>query len=217
MSTELNFLEGDAPENGHIAAAAEDIPPSFAEASEGRSAAVPPGHVPLSAVLDERERRQAAERQVAELQQYVAPAPPPPLEEQVEARLYSANLSASRRFAEREHGREAVGAIHQWAVAKCDADPYFNQQMRSTDDPYEAAIQAYNRERVVAEVGAGDLEAFRAWKAASAAAQGQSPYSPRSQPATRIPRSLANAPGNGAAGRFGGPVAEGNAYAGLFK
>src|SRR5277367_4956110 len=107
MSTELNFLEGDAHENGPIAAAVEDIPPSFAEASEGRSAPVAPGHVPISAMLDERERRQAAERQVAELQQYVAPAPPPPLEEQEEARLYASNLSASPRFAEREHGREA--------------------------------------------------------------------------------------------------------------
>jgi hypothetical protein len=217
MSTELNFLEGAAPGIEDVAAEAEGNPASFDEASESRPPPVAPGHVPLSAMLDERERRQSAERQVAELQQHLAPPPPLPLEAQVEARLYASNLSASRRFAEREHGREAVGAIHQWAVARCDADPFFNQQMRSSDDPYEAAIQAYNRERVAAEVGAGDLEAFRAWKAASAAGQGQAQYSPRSQSATRIPRSLANAPGNGAAGRSGIAVGEGNAYAGLFK
>jgi hypothetical protein len=212
MSTELNFLEGAAP-------GAEDAAPVTAEATESTPGSAPmtPGHVPLSAMLDEREKRQSLERQLNDLQQHLAPAPPPPLEEQVEARLYSSNLSASRRFAEREHGKEAVGAIHQWAVARCDADPFFNQQMRSSDDPYEAAFQAYNRERVVAEVGAGDLEAFRAWKAGSAAAQGQSLYPSHSQSATRIPRSLANAPGNGAAGRSGAAVGEGNAYAGLFK
>jgi hypothetical protein len=221
MSTELNFLEGDAPGLEETASAvappAEDNPSSFADTPAGRSAPVAPGHVPLSAMLDEREKRQSLERQVADLRQHLAPPPPLPLEEQVEARLYASNLSASRRFAEREHGREAVGAVHQWAVARCDADPFFNQQMRSSDDPYEAAIQAYNRERVVAEVSAGDLEAFRAWKAASAAAQGQVPFSPRSQPAARVPRSLANAPGNGAAGRSGVSVGEGSAYAGLFK
>jgi hypothetical protein len=216
MSTELNFLEGDAPGIEDNAVAAEDTPSSFADASAGRSAPVAPGHVPLSAMLDEREKRQSLERQLNDLQQHLAPPPPLPLEEQVEARLYASNLSASRRFAEREHGREAVGAVHQWAVARCDADPFFNQQMRSSDDPYEAAIQAYNRERVVAEVSAGDLEAFRAWKAASAG-QGQVPFPSRSQPAARIPRSLANAPGNGAAGRSGVSVGEGSAYAGLFK
>ena len=215
MSTELNFLEGDAPGAEDVAPVTADNPSGAPEAS--RSGAVPPGHVPLSAVLDERERRQFAERELSDLRNHLAPAPAPPLEEQVEARLYASNLSASRRFAEREHGKEAVGAIHQWAAARCDADPFFNQQMRSSDDPYEAAIQAYNRERVVAEVGAGDLEAFRAWKAASAAAQGQAPFSSRTQPAARIPRSLANAPGNGAAGRLGAAVGEGNAYAGLFK
>jgi hypothetical protein len=220
MSQELNFIGGDAPEIEDVtpaAAPAEDSPAPPDEASETRPETVAPGHVPLSAVLDERERRQAAERQLHELQAQLAPPPPLPLEAQVEARLYAANLSASRRFAEREHGRDAVAAIHQWAVARCDADPFFNQQMRSSDDPYEAAIQAYNRERVVAEVGAGDLEAFRAWKAASAAGQDQTAFSTRSQPATRIPRSLATAPGNGAAGRSGVTAGEGSAYAGLFK
>jgi hypothetical protein len=216
MSNELNFLEGDAPEAEETAPApveaAQETPRPTPEPTP-EPAPITPGHVPLSAMLDEREKRQALERQLSDLRSQMAPPPIPPLEDQLEARLYAANLSASRRFAEREHGKEAVSAVHAWAVAKCDADPLFNMQMRSSEDPYEAAMQAYNRERVVAEVSAGDLEAFRAWKAL----QGQTAPSQPQSPAAAIPRSLANAPGNGAAGRSSVAVGEGNAYAGLFR
>ena len=232
MSNELSFLGGETPTEIEevVPAAGADVvetPPTPEPAAAPVPATIEPGHVPLSAMLDEREKRQSLERQLSDLRGQMAPPPPVPLEEQVEARLYTANLNASRRFAEREYGKEVMGTVHEWASAKCDGDPLFNQQMRSSDDPYEAAMQAYNRDRVISEVSAGDLEAFRAWKAASAAAQGQSAPSPSyakasegthpSPPASEVPRSLANAPGNGASGHTSVPVGEGNAYAGLFK
>ena len=223
MTNTLQFLEGDAPEVEDVAmpvqeaASAAEPPPAPEPASQ--AARPEPGHVPLAAMLDERDKRQALERQVADYrardtataQAYAQPAS---FEAQVEARLYTANLGASRRFAEREYGKAGVATVHDWAEAKCDADPFFNQQMRSSEDPYEAAIQAYNRERVAAEVSPGDLETFRAWKTLQAQT---SQHSPHTSPAVAIPRSLANAPGNGSQGHGAVPVGEGNAYAGLFR
>jgi hypothetical protein len=209
MSKELSFLEGDAPEVEEVATPVETpdvgLPISAEPAPEPVAPAPPPpepGHVPLAAMLDERDKRQALEKRLADYQAREealarAAADPPGLEAQVEQRLYAANLNASRRFAEREYGKETVATVHQWAADRCDADPIFNQQMRSADDPYEAAMQAYNRDRVAAEVTAGDLDAFRAWKAATAQVQAATPVPSPSSPAVAIPRSLANAPGNG--------------------
>ncbi len=223
MTNTLQFLEGEAREIEDAATPdGEAAPAAEAPAAPEPVSHTPrpePGHVPLAAMLDERDKRQALERQVADYrardtataQAYAQPAS---FEAQVEARFYTANLGASRRFAEREYGKAGVATVHDWAEAKCDADPFFNQQMRSSEDPYEAAIQAYNRERVAAEVGAGDLEAFRAWKTLQAQTNGNSP---QSSPAAAIPRSLANAPGNGSQGHGAVPVGEGNAYAGLFR
>ena len=112
--------------------------------------------------------------------------------------VYANNLRVSRRFAEREYGREVVSAIHDWAAAKCDADPAFNARMRASDDPYEAAKQVYDQEQV-----------FHTAQAPSA--------SPTALFDPPPPRSLANAPGNGAAGKPHVPVGDGNAYGSLFK
>jgi len=41
----------------------------------------------------------------------------------------------------------------------------------ASDDPYEAAYQAYSRERVLSEVQPSDLDEFKAWKAIKAGVQ----------------------------------------------
>jgi hypothetical protein len=138
---------------------------------------------------------------------------------QVEVALYSQNLRASRRFAEREYGKDSVAMIHDWATRRCDEDPHFNQQMRSSDDPYEAAILAYNREQILRTVKPDDLAAFKAWQAAQAAVQGQNTANPRQRgghPATLskpVPRSLATASGTGGAGAPHTPMGPGQAFA----
>ncbi len=181
------------------------------------------GHVPISALLDEREKRQAEraqrealERRVAEMMAQASP----PLElapaEHMEVALYSQNLRASRRFAEREYGKEAIATVHDWAARRCDEDPIFNHQMRSSDDPYEAACQAYNREQILRTVKPDDLAAFRAWQASSAklseARAAQSLTHP-STPQTPVPRSLATASGTGGAGAPHVPIGPGQAFA----
>lgn len=237
MSDPLDFLKAESPQADEPVDNQSDAAPAPGEdgasapdakaATDAPAAPAPvappePGHVPISAMLDEREKRQALERQLAAIQEQqraaaLANAAPIPIEEQVEARLYAANLNASRRFAEREYGKDVIKTVHEWAVDRCNADPLFNQQMRSSEDPYEAAMQAYNREQVLAEVKPDELAAFKAWKAAQAQAGQVSTQSHPSSPAVALPRSLANAPGNGASGSAAVPVGEGNAYAGLFK
>ena len=191
--------------------AQESAAPPPPQRGEGGGAA----HVPNSAMLDERDKRQRAEQQLRDLQS--RQAPPPPLEpaEQLRAALYEQNLKVSRRFADRQYGAELTATVHDWAVKRCDADPIFNQQMRSSEDPYEAAMQAYNRERVLEVVKPGDLDAFRAWQAAQAAAGGatlQTADPAPAAPAQPIPRSLATASGNGGAGAPHIVVGEGEAF-----
>ena len=168
------------------------------------------------AMQEERDRRQAAEKRIAELEARREPVEPPTQDQMVEARLRSVTLTASRKFADREYGKELLAEVHDWAVAKCDADPHFNASMMSDDDPYEKAVQAYNREQIAAEVQSpDDLAQFKAWKAAQAAApQAQATPKPAEPP---IPKSLADAPGNGAAGAPYVNVGGGEAFGSFFK
>ena len=163
-------------------------------------------------MLDEREKRQAAERQLNELRARQEPPPPPTPDEAMRQALYVQNLRSSRRFAEREYGKEQIATVHDWAEKRCAEDPIFNQQMLSSEDPYEAAYQAYNREQIVAKVSPDRLAAFEAWEKAQAEAQAAAPtHTPSTAPAPP-PRSLATAPGNGAAGQPHIPVGEGEAF-----
>lgn len=177
----------------------------------------PAGQVPISALLDEREQRQSAQKQAKELQDRLAAlerqsAEPAPAEEQFQAALYAQNLRVSRRFAERQYGQELTATVHEWAAAKCDADPIFNASIRSSDDPYEAAVQAYNRDQLVAKVSPERLAAFEAWEKAQAELQGQAQTVQQPAAEAPLPRSLADAPGNGAAGAPHIPVGPGEAF-----
>jgi hypothetical protein len=182
------------------------------------------GHVPISALLDEREKRQAEraqrealERRVAEMTAQASPPRDLAPAEQIEVALYSQNLRASRRFAEREYGKEAIAAVHDWAARRCDEDPIFNHQMRSSDDPYEAACQAYNREQILRTVKPDDLAAFKAWQASAAkASEARAAQSLPTHPSTSrtpVPRSLATASGTGGAGAPHVPIGPGQAFA----
>ncbi|HEY7853106.1 MAG TPA: hypothetical protein VIB82_09025 [Caulobacteraceae bacterium] len=233
MDNPLDDALGHAPEapETHVEAPAEAEPQATpegpAKGPDGKIAAKveapaepappEPGQVPISAMLDEREKRQGLEKQLAafkarEAEARRAAAEPPPPDEQFTAALHAQNLRVSRRFAEREYGPELMATVHDWAVARCDADPFFNAQMRSSDDPYGAAFQAYNREQIAAKVTPERLAAFEAWEAAQAAIQAQTP-TPPPQSVAAPPRSLANAPGNALGTRDTPPRDEGDIFA----
>jgi hypothetical protein len=224
MDNPLNAALGDEPEVE--VAPVEAVNAESPQPAEGglEARGPEPGHVPLAAVLDEREKRQAAERQLRELQQWreqleAAQAQPLPLDQALAQQRYQDNLRYSRKFAERQHGKDFVDQVHQWAFDRCERDPYFNAEMAAHDDPYEAAAQAYNREQVLKEVGHADLDAFRAWKATQAQAQATpQPGAPMGHAAPKPPPvSLANASGTGALGAAAVPSGDGEAYASLFR
>src|SRR5436309_2001042 len=102
MNEKLSFLASEALGEPEVTSA--DTPATTASSIEAVVAATPgeagsaptgfrtaeAGHVPISALLDEREKRQAEraaretlERQLAELSAMVAPEPPPTQEESV--------------------------------------------------------------------------------------------------------------------------------------
>jgi len=205
----------------------EAAPPPAPEPDAGETPSLQAGHVPIAAMLDEREKRQAAERRARDLedwkrQQEEVFAQPLPPDQVLAAQRYQDNLRYSRKFAERQFGKELIDQVHQWAYDRAERDPYFNAEMAAHDDPYEAAVLAYNHEQVLQAVSPADLEAFRAWKAAQAQAPGETPALQTPARANHVapkppPVSLANASGTGALGANAVPTGEGEAYASLFR
>ncbi len=176
----------------------------------------------LGGLLDEREKRQAAERRTRELEARISelesasrePIRPDPARD---AEMHGLKLNFSRKSAEREHGKETIDKVHAWAFEKAAADPAFNQRMFTSIDPYEDAVKAWQTEQIQSQVSYADLEDFRAWQAARAAAA-QSAPAPKPAPPEPPPppRSRANAPGNGAVAREHVPTGEGEAFRAAF-
>ena len=174
-----------------------------------------PGFVPFGAVLDERDKRKRLEAELEDMRkQRQQPQEPaqlpdqfdddfvPALTQQFEERFYQQTLQMSERFARTQYGNEATDAALAWASKKCDADPYFNAQVKSSGDPVGFAVQQFQRDQIVQSVTPNDFEEFKAWKAAQAGLQQQSAPSaqtPTSAPQPKPPKSLASAPSAGPA------------------
>ncbi len=201
-------------------------PPSAASPPE-------PGHVPLAAMLDEREKRKALEAKLAEVearQREAAAARTAedlPPEARAAQQRYADNLRISRKFADKAYGAETMAEVHAWAEARCDADPLFNQKMLTSDDPYEDAYKAWRQDQLLNEVSPDDLDDYRAWKAQKAAqSQAAVPASPPAAvqaaasapaPVRPPPASLAHAPNAGGRGATEVPVGAGEAFKSLFS
>lgn len=167
-----------------------------------------PGHVPINALLDEREKRKELERQLTELRKAseTKQSLPDPIEDpvgfqqqsmaQVQQMLLDTRLNMSETLARRHHGDEATEAAKAWAMEKFKNSPAFWQEVISQSDPYDYAIQAYNREQVANAVTPDDFKAFQAWKAAQAQIAA-APVAAPTAPAVPVPRSIASAPSAG--------------------
>jgi len=226
----LSFIGGEEPAEPEVVEVAGETPalqdtPSAPDAGETPALQTPAP--PLSeretvgfykAMQEERDRRQGLEKQLAQFKAREAakqPTEPLPLEAQVSQALYKANLDNSRKWAVKEYGADAVEKAFEWANARCEPtspsfDPVFNAQVASSGDPYETAVQAYNREQLLTEAGQTDLAEFRAWKAS----QSGNP-APAAPPTAPLPKSLATASGTGGLGKGAVPVGEGEAFAAL--
>lgn len=137
------------------------------------------GHIPIQALLDEREKRQEAarraadlEREIQQLRQAQAPQNRPDLyddpdawaaqqEQQFRERLFEQEARISYRWAAKESGDDVVKAAIDWAGAT--NDPYLQQRFRNSSDPYGEVLvpeyQKYQRDQTLAQFG-GDLDAF---------------------------------------------------------
>lgn len=191
---------------------------------------VQPGHVPITAMLEERDKRKALE---ARLQQMEAARPvmqaPDPYEDPegyqahhnqiIEQRMFGQALAFSKRLQETIHGRDTVSQAHEWGLARCDADPLFNHRVRTSDDPYEFVVSEWKRDQVLSSLQGDDLDQFRAWKAAQGSAQPQAPAAHVAviPPQVAPPRSLASAPAAGSPKPGEQPVGPGVAFDSIFR
>jgi hypothetical protein len=222
--SKLDFLEEPNVEEP-VAAAIEA--PEPVEQQEAPVEVAPeikpePAHVPITALMDERDKRKAAEAKLATFEQQPAPVQIPDqfedpegytaaIQDQFEQRLYGQTLAISERFAVQQYGKETTDAALEWGRAKCAADPYFNAQVRQSSDPAGFAVQEYQRDQIASQVTPDDYQKFKAWQAA------QAEITP--QPVTPSPpipaRSIGSIPSAGGVDHV--PVGPGVAYDGLFK
>jgi hypothetical protein len=185
-----------------------------------------PGFVPISAMLDEREKRQKTEAKLRELEaQQRQPEPVPSIQDPeqlaayIEARAERAAWDAKANWSEHsardKHGAELVDKALEWAFAKGEAEkhsfgfsPFALEQVRAVH-PVDWVVKAYKQHQAFSEYGDDESKqkAFIEKRArelglipdpAQAATPAAPQPAPNSQPAKPVPsRSLASAPSAG--------------------
>jgi hypothetical protein len=185
----------------------------------GRFAPKEPAMVPVTALQQERERRQAIERQLE--QERTRPEVPDLYQDpeafaafqqqQAQSVALNVKLDLSEDMAREKHGDEAVDQARDWALAKFASNPAFQQEVMSQRNPYGFVVNQYKREQMLASVNPDDLAEFQAWKAAKA--------NPLSHPSPPIapPRSIASAPSAGTAKPGQEPLYAGAAFDATFS
>lgn len=212
------------------AAPAAEAPPAAVEAApaaealvEPVAAAIPaaeaPQPVPLATFLDVRDRMNAAEKRARELEAWRAGEeaklrnPPPDRatdpegyeraqREQLMGALYDQRLMTSRVGAEVKHGAEAVAKAHEWGVARCDDDPFFNAKVKASPDPLNFVVDEWKREQLLTQIKPEDLEGYQKWKASQTAGDGVAAAPAAAAPAAApvkpvAPRSISAMPSAG--------------------
>lgn len=217
--------------------------PAVQSAEPPAAKATPPeGYIPINAVLDEREKRQALQRELEEFKRKFAerekqpPAPPPDpiadpegfqraLDERLAQTQWDATTRISLRFALQSHGAEAVKAAEDWVAEQAQSNPAFIQTIRQQVDPYDFVVKQHKIALRNAKLGdETDLDAaFEKWAAErgyqklSEQQPVQSSAAAPSPQSTPLPKpSLATArSAGGTAPRV--PMGPGAAFEGVFK
>jgi len=197
MSDPLAFLDSNEPE------AQAEVTTQEAIVQEPQAAAVEPEpvsepivqqepiaepRVPLAALHEERFKRQEAEQRAAYLEQFVQP----PQEDeyidpvvQLQAQMQSMRLEMSKELAKQTHGVELVEKAHEWAFNKCSVDPFFNQRMAQSLNPYAEAVAEFKRDQIASQVTPETFAAFQAWQQQQMQTQ---------QPAAAVPPAVSQQP-----------------------
>lgn len=164
----LPFLD-EEPEQEEVAAPEVT---AEAEPEQGEPQAAPPAgiveepkHIPISALLDEREKRQAAAREAEELRRELAAlkaaqTPPKDFYENPEealrqssaatqAAVVQVKLDTSRFLAEEKYGKEKVDA----AFAFFNENPHLSTPLLKHPSPFHEAVKVYERHQLAAQMG----------------------------------------------------------------
>ena len=222
MTTENDFLDGAIPAEPETAPieqvqATPDVsteaPPAPVEPIQDHAPQAKPdiGTIPITALLDEREKRKELERRVAQFEQEraaQAPAAPDPNTDpyayqqhqmqQMQQVIIDNRLNMSEQGCRRHYGDDITDKAKDWALSKFGTNPAFQAEVLGNPDPYDYAIKAFQRDQIASQVTADDFTAFQAWK--SVQAQIASAPVANSAPATQsapIPRSIASTPSAG--------------------
>lgn len=164
-----------------------------------------PQFIPITALLDERDKRKALEQELARYAEQAKPREVPQAPDMFEDpegytayqhQLHSQavmnnKLDISEEMARDKFGDEKVDATRDWALKAFATRPGFQQEVLSQRHPWKYAVETYEREQIASSVTADDYAQFQAWKAAQTAIQ-PAPTS-RQTP----PKSLASAPSAG--------------------
>jgi len=129
-----------------------------------------PGFVPISAMLDERDKRQKTEARLRELEaQQRQPEPVPSIQDPeqlaayLEARAERAEWNAKANWSEHsardKHGSETVDKALEWAFAKGEAEkrrfgfsPFAAEQVNAVH-PVDWVVKAYQQHQAFSEYG----------------------------------------------------------------
>jgi hypothetical protein len=181
--------------------------------------------IPLTAMLDEREKRQNAERELQEMKRQLAliqqqkeqPAPPDFYEKPDErlayetnrfkAELHNMKITQSRFLAEKDHGKELVDEA--FGFFDQPQNRFLTAQFADHPSPYHAAVEFYKKQKFLNEVNDPDQ-----WRNAERERIRQELMAEISQPS----RPKAPPPSLGKAPAVGGTdtIAPGNTFDGMF-
>lgn len=175
--------------------------------------------VPGAAMLEERERAKALERELNDLKaQRQQPAQQPTIpdpyddpqgfadaqQQLVDQRITQVRFEMSDRFARQAHGAETVEKAIAWAQEKAQADPSFAISYMRDPDPIGHIVQQHKRDAMLGTIGnaenidefiksyISDAQNAQRLGLASAPAPAPAAVVPASASAPRVPRSLAS-------------------------
>jgi len=197
---------------------------------------IEPGHVPLAAMLDEREKRQKIERDFeAFKKQHQQPPKPPPspyddpdaYSRHVDGRLaqleQNMRLNHSEERTEEKHGATLLNEAKAWAerIAQEEAargETRFATFFLNHPKPFEWLIATFKRDKFNSEVG-DDPDAWARKRVAELDKQGGQPGSPQPTPQAKpfaAPKTIAGTPSAAGAGARSIPVGPSAAFEAVF-
>lgn len=138
-----------------------------------------PGFVPLAAMMDERDRRKAAEEranQLEQAQQAAAQAQTIPdayddpegylafQQQHLQQALQQQKMQMSHHWAVEKYGNDGVEEARTWALEKAQKDPGFRAMLEAEMPmqvmPFDWIVQQHKRDGLVSQIGDRSMDDF---------------------------------------------------------